>query len=118
MIQINAHEIVDFDISAWDKKYRSQSFKESIVNHRSKIIDSVQSYDIYFQTRTDSYGMDYVLYAFEDNDPQKPFDYYCKLGTNSLRNGLFKAGIGLHTAIVWRYWASKHMPNHFALRVF
>ena len=118
MIELQAHEIMDFDISAWDKKYRSESFKQSIIKHRSKIVGQVQKYGIYLQTRSDLYGIDYILYAFEDNDPSKPFDYYCKLGTNSPRNGLFKPGVGIHTALVWRYWASDNLPNHFALRVF
>lgn len=118
MLEINAHEIAEFDITLWDKKYRSQDFKNKLLSAKSKTIGSIQGYTIYLQVKTDIYGMDYILYAFEDNDPAKALEYYCKLGTNSPRNGLFKASVGIHTAIVWRYWASKNMPNHFALRVF
>lgn len=111
---IESSQWVDpMQVSSWGKELNSPQVRERLFSHSFRKGDVVYGTMIYY---IEYPRQEYELFAFEDNNPAKKFVYYCKIITNSTRNGLFKPSVGFSTSAVWRH--QHYVCPGFALAVY
>lgn len=122
MYSVLGHQI-DPDLSGmeWEDTVTSKSFIRGFLQHHPQVVATIDGIDIYMYKVMDEKGLHYHFASFDGNKavtyPFHPINFYCEVGYNSSRNGLFKKGCGLHTVSIWKNRYDPNLPNKFATKV-
>lgn len=110
----------NLDVRQWKGEITDRRFKRSFVKHNPSLVGCIEDTDVYMYKEIKGGGYHYHFASFEDNSLSNadytPITFYCHIGYNSSRNGLFKAGSGMHTALIWRN-KEANLPHNFAMKV-
>lgn len=102
----------------WAEELTSRRFKRYFLKKKPAMAATVDGVNVYYYKEAKADGYHYYFASFEDNAVKvsSPLTFYCHIGYNSTRNGLFKLGSGLHTVLIWRDKYAD-LPTSFAGKV-
>ena len=121
VLYIGASQIdPDINTHDWADELTSKRFKRFFLKKKPVVVATIEGIDIYCYKEMKSNGYHYYFASFENNIANNaiysPITFYCHIGYNSTRNGLFKLGSGLHTILIWRDKFAD-LPSSFAGKV-
>lgn len=114
----------ELPVSDWTKTIKRRKFKRKFLKKSPIKIGTIEGVDLYMACERKGGGYHYYFASFANNDPSNeeysPITFYCHLGYNGARNGLFNIGCGLHTVLIWRNpntdRTKNRLPNNFAAK--
>lgn len=91
---IDPMQVSDWGDTVNSKLFRQRLFKQTIKKY--SVIKNTIVYGIAYNND------EYELFATDDNTLTGYIVYYCRIRSNSTRNGLFNPNVGFSTSAVWR----------------